>query len=276
MACYRFLSKPFRGYNLNRYPFLIKIHNYFLNKVSGEYIDTNGFKMIAGKEGWLHFRYTGEYEPLTTKIVSNIIKEGDVVVDIGANIGYYTLLFSKLVGKSGKVYAFEPESNNFCFLKKNIELNGCCNVIAEQKAVSDINGVVKLFLDETNPGAHTMIDEHKNLHSIDVQCVTLDSYFKDMKQKPTLIKADVQGVEDRVLRGASDFVDGKIVFVLELCMDLKPDDKNIVDILVEKGYNILGINENKKCFQNPSCLSKGETLNVLFTLNNIDEVIDLC
>lgn len=63
------------------------------------------------------------HEPLMTEIIKRETKEGDVVLDIGAHIGYYTLMFARLVGKEGKVFAFEPDPDNFTLLKKNIEIN---------------------------------------------------------------------------------------------------------------------------------------------------------
>ena len=71
------------------------------------------------------------------------IKEGDIVLDLGAHIWYFTCLFAQLVGKSGKVFSFEPEPNNFKLLKKNVEVNGYNQVTIEQKAVSDVKDMIK-------------------------------------------------------------------------------------------------------------------------------------
>ena len=69
-----------------------------------------------------------------TALVKRIVRNGDIVVDIGAHIGYYTLIFARLVGPKGKVFAFEPEPNNFNLLIKNIKINGYKNIIPVQKA----------------------------------------------------------------------------------------------------------------------------------------------
>jgi len=99
----------------------------------------------------------GGYENAETELFESHIKEGDVVMDIGANIGYYTLVAAKLVGANGKVYAFEPESINFSFLKKSVEINNYENVICEKKAVSNENGKLKLFLHKFQTGAYTLV-----------------------------------------------------------------------------------------------------------------------
>ena len=99
----------------------------------------------------------GGYENAETELFESHIKEGDVVMDIGANIGYYTLVAAKLVGANGKVYAFEPESINFSFLKKSVEINNYENVICEKKAVSNENGKLKLFLHKFQTGDYTLV-----------------------------------------------------------------------------------------------------------------------
>ena len=121
-------------------------------KVKGNkmYIDTKRNPAIALYD-------IGGYENAETELFESHIKEGDVVMDIGANIGYYTLVAAKLVGANGKVYAFEPESINFSFLKKSVEINNYENVICEKKAVSNENGKLKLFLHKFQTGAYTLV-----------------------------------------------------------------------------------------------------------------------
>ena len=84
-------------------------------------------------------------EPLSTKIMRSLLKKGDVVLDAGANIGYYVLLESKEVGEKGLVYAIEPVRENFNFLKKNVKLNKLGNVkLYDNLAFSDKIGKLKI------------------------------------------------------------------------------------------------------------------------------------
>ena len=83
-----------------------------------------------------------------------ILKPGMVVLDIGANIGYHTLISSKLVGNTGKIYSFEPEPHNFKLLLKNIEINEFKNIIPINKALSNNIGSTKLFLDTQSENIH--------------------------------------------------------------------------------------------------------------------------
>lgn len=80
---------------------------------------------------------TGLWERETTLFFMKFIKQGMCVVDIGAHIGYYTILFSSLVGKEGKVYAFEPEIKNYNILLHNLRINNAVNVIPENLAIYD-------------------------------------------------------------------------------------------------------------------------------------------
>ena len=152
------------------------------------------------------------HEKTTTELFNKVVKEGDVVADIGANIGYFTLLSAKIVGKNGKVYSFEPEPRNFGFLKKNIELNDYTWVTANQKAVAEEPGTVKLYLCPYDTGHHTInqyggikaykpefIDNKKDF--VEVEKVALDAFFEGVKQPIDVIKMDVEGAELLALSG---------------------------------------------------------------------------
>jgi len=97
-----------------------------------------------------------KYEPYLTKLMLSKIKAGDVVIDIGANIGYDTVLFADKVGKKGKVIAIEPDPTNFEILQKNIKENKLFNVVAVQAAVGNENKKMKIFESEENFGDHRM------------------------------------------------------------------------------------------------------------------------
>lgn len=95
-----------------------------------------------------------------TLLLSTIIKNKMNVIDIGANIGFYTVLFSKWVGIKGKVWAFEPEPNNFNILSRNVIANQVKNANIYQKAILNYSGKTSLFLNRVNPGGHSVIDFH--------------------------------------------------------------------------------------------------------------------
>jgi FkbM family methyltransferase len=141
----------------------------------------------------------GCFEPLETQIVSAAIRPGDVVLDVGANIGYYTLLFARLVGESGRVIAFEPDPGNFRLLEKNVRANGYRNVVLKRQAVSDVTGKLRLYLSGPNKGDHRLYDSADGRESITVEATTLDHAVGG--DRVDFIKMDIQGSEPAALRG---------------------------------------------------------------------------
>lgn len=157
----------FFGRNIRIYkkiPFSDKIYIFLLQKFwpYGEIIEIQGSKMHLNileenpvmRKTFQAYALNRIHEEATTNLFKKIVKEGDVVIDLGANIGYFALLAAKLVGPTGKVFAFEPEPQNFSYLKKNVELNNYTNVMIEQKAVSNYNRRTKLFICPYDSGHH--------------------------------------------------------------------------------------------------------------------------
>jgi len=145
--------------------------------------------------------HTGLFEPFQTEWVAGEVRPGDVVLDLGAHIGYYTLLFARLVGPAGRVIAFEPDPDNFRLLRHNVTLNGYQNVSLYPKAVSDRCGKAQLFLSPDNAGDHRLHAEGESRQSVDVEVVTLDSVLGSYSGPIDLIKMDVQGSEGAALAG---------------------------------------------------------------------------
>jgi FkbM family methyltransferase len=143
------------------------------------------------------------WEPEETSFVMKTLQPGMVFVDVGAHIGYYTLIASSIVGDSGKVFAFEPDPGNFAFLQKNVRVNHCRNAVTEQKAVTASSQRVLLYCSENNFGDHRIYDpEGEHLHlrarrrrSVAVEAISLDDYFKDKPPRVDFIKMDIQGAE---------------------------------------------------------------------------------
>jgi FkbM family methyltransferase len=144
------------------------------------------------------------WEPFETEIFRRICLAGDVVADIGANIGWYSVIASKLVGESGRVFSFEPDMKNMELLKKNLAASGGAGTVETRAcAVSDRSSLEKLFLSDTNLGDHQLFDDGGSRKSLDVTVVSLDDVFFNEPNRPTLVKSDTQGSEARIIRGAA-------------------------------------------------------------------------
>lgn len=158
----------------------------------------------------------GVFEKEETELIKNLIQKGNVVLDIGANIGYYTLMFAKLVGKEGKVYSFEPGLENFSVVQKNVLTNQLQNVILEKVAISDSSKETKLYLSE-GPGGHRIYQSNYCTKNFDiVNTTTLDDYFKDKSiiEKISFVKIDVEGAELGVLRGMISLLKNENIKIL--------------------------------------------------------------
>jgi len=154
------------------------------------------------------------YEYPLPIIIATLIKEGDIVIDIGANQGQYTMFLSKLVGQKGKVYAFEPDPRNFLILKHRTRK--LKNVIIERSAVGNKKSRVKFYLDKFM-GMSTIYKDAgaSPITCLEIDMVSLDDYFLDFKGDIALIKIDVQGSEPLVLDGMKDLIKKVKVLIFE-------------------------------------------------------------
>ncbi len=130
------------------------------------------------------------------------LKSGQVIADIGANIGYYVLMEAKAVGPKGKVYAIEPIIGNVELLKKNIDANNYKNIEVFNKAVGDKNGKQDIFVSkQSNLSTFCKnIDLDQTGETVPVEVTTLDSFLKD-KRLPDIVRMDVEGYEFEILKG---------------------------------------------------------------------------
>jgi FkbM family methyltransferase len=185
-------------------------------------VEVNNSKMfLLPKKGAIHrelFSYK-KREPICTNYVmySGILKEGDVVLDIGANIGYYVLVESQLVGKSGKVYAVEPVRSNFELLERNVQLNNFKNVSTFQFAFGEKDTKSEIYVsDKSNLCAMNRNAVGGKIISAQEVCVeTVDAFFKD-KAPPNLIRMDVEGYEYEIIKGMAKTLKGNIKILAEL------------------------------------------------------------
>jgi len=223
-------------------------------------IECEGNKMYVNTDD----RYIGPllimqaYERQQTRLFKGILGPGMVVLDIGANIGYYSLIAARIVGPAGTVYAFEPEPRNHELLVKNINLNGYSNVTPIQKAVSNKHGKVRLFIDRVNLGAHSFSRDNneKNAGSIEVEATTVDDFLGGLSQdnEVDLIRMDVEGAEGLVIEGANHTLRNSNV---KLMMEFSPrqlrnvgtDPQRLLRDLRDQGFRPRVVDEFNRCIK---------------------------
>lgn len=205
------IIKMLWGKGLGKIPGVYAVHDSLFKLLwqGRSTVEIQGSKMYVNPKGlprgyirtFQAYIMSDAWEELTTDMFKKVVREGDTVLDLGANIGYFTLLAARLVGTSGRVYSFEPEPTNYSLLLKNIELNGYGNVVALQKAVSSTTGKIKLFLDSKDTGAHSIYRLDGSSKFVEIDSVAPDEYFKDKVSKIDVIKMDVEGAEIAALAG---------------------------------------------------------------------------
>jgi FkbM family methyltransferase len=213
-------------------------------------VQVNMSEMIVyPRKGAIHadlFRYK-KREPLCTDYLmrSGVIQKGDIVLDIGANIGYYVLTEANIVGETGKVYAVEPVSSNFKLLQKNVQLNNLTNVSTFQYAIGDKNVLSEIFVSNSSNLCAVSKDAvgGEVVGVQPVHMVTIDEFVKD-KQTPKLIRMDVEGYEYEILKGMNNTLKGNV----KILMELHAFPKYLTPKKLDEIYNILEQNNYRAKF----------------------------
>lgn len=252
---FRKIVKIFLGTGLSKFPPVAFVFNFLLTHlypyVKPEQVKILGHKMFLHPRTSPCFSLYGICEKFETNFLEKKIKKNMVVLDLGANIGYYTLIAAKLVGEKGKVYAFEPAPDNFALLKKNIEVNGYKNVVLVQKAVSNKSGQTRLFLSQ-DPTCHLIYDPHDNSKSVIVDVISLEDFFKNHNDKIDLIKMDIEGAEGWALQGMKNLIEKNKD--MEIITEFRPfglrksgypPEKYLSD-LKELGFKLYDLNEQEE------------------------------
>lgn len=165
-----------------------------------------GYRMRLDWQRQRSFIY-GTWEPEVVEAMRSVVREGFVALDIGAHIGYYALVLSRLVGTTGRVIAFEPLPPNYKMLEENVRLNGCRQIKTVNQAVLDRTGPLKVTIPggEPLPGSVSLFADY-GTEPIVVDAVSLDDFLRERKGPVHFLKMDVEGAEGLVLRGARETI----------------------------------------------------------------------
>jgi FkbM family methyltransferase len=142
----------------------------------------------------------GDYDRAEIDLLCSLVRSGDCVLDVGANIGLYTLPLSRAVGPDGLVIAAEPDPQNLVLLRKNIEANGCTNVRVIPEALGDKTGEVKLYQRADNRGALSTVDIF-GVGEANAIAISMRRTEDVLERMPRLVKIDVEGQEPLVVAG---------------------------------------------------------------------------
>ena len=154
------------------------------------------------------------YEPETSQLLATVLRPGDTFLDVGAHVGYFSMLAGALVGPAGRVVSFEPEERNFRQLVDHIEINQLSHVTPVNAAVAEAPGTAEFHVNSDNDGGHALWDvglHHYNEQSREapltrqIDVVSLDRFLRENRiSTPRMLKIDAEGAEHAVLLGAKE------------------------------------------------------------------------
>lgn len=205
----------------------------------------SGFRMRVDWKIHRSFAY-GSWEPEVVRAAREHVAPGMTVLDIGAQSGFYSLLFSRLVGSKGQVVAFEPLPANFRLLEENLLLNGIRNVTVRREAVAEFSGEMNFeFPHHVASLVAGPVLEDDNQGVMRVKGVSLDDCFLDSGRPVNVIKMDIEGAEFQALRGARRLIDAwHPCMIVELHYTARHTGPHPAAVLLqEAGYQIQSLNE---------------------------------
>ena len=215
-------------------------------------------KMKLDLDEWIqqHIFFLGHFDLTGIRFIKNQLYEGEIFIDIGANVGAYSLVASRLVGKSGKVIAFEPASKSFLRLVKNISLNGITNIIPERKAIIDRSIQTDLYISGNQDLGMSSIYHHDSETGLTekVEATSLDDYIENKGiTRVSLIKIDIEGSEFLALKGMRKVLTNmrpKILIELKekTLANSGYSEKDVLDLFEKTGYSRFIIDEKGNIF----------------------------
>ena len=168
--------------------------------------------------------FLGEYEHAVSSVIKRVVRNGDMCLDVGANMGWYTTLLNKLSGPKGEVHAFEPVPRIYEALKKNVALlDDSSNVHINNCALGDAPGKVELHLFAGLPNGHTSISTmgRTDFTTVESPIVTLDSYLEEKQiERVDFVKVDIEGAELMFFKGANKLFSQEIppIWMIEMAL----------------------------------------------------------
>jgi FkbM family methyltransferase len=197
-----------------------------------------GRKWVIGAS--THGTWLGSYEWEKQILLRSLIAKDSVFYDIGANVGFYTLLASVVTGSEGIVYAFEPLPRNLVYLHRHVDMNRLPNVAVFDCALGDTNGEVGFWEGDSPSEAHIAVDA-----PLKVRMFTLDHVREAYQLKPPdVLKIDVEGAEAAVLRGAVNTL-CEYSPVIVLATHGADVHQTCVELLAEYGYQVQLIGDHQ-------------------------------
>lgn len=204
----------------------------------------------------LYFLYKYKKDRYELKLFYKWISPGQVIVDIGANIGFYSVFFSKLTGNNGRVYSFEPDKLNYKHLEKITKTYN--NIETINLALSEKQETIKLYVSHRLNVDHRTYKPEKFKNSYEIEATSLDNYLN--QKTPDVIKMDIQGAEFSALKGMKNTLSNNpdIILLMEYWPEVNRKQgieiNDIIDYVKQLNKNIYVIKNDKVVQLNDSII----------------------
>lgn len=183
------------------------------------------------------FKRTIDYENKIWNNIQSYITNGDIVFDIGGNIGQYAIKFCDFVGPDGKVFSFEPDPKNFAFLQFNVNINSLKNIKCDNLGIGDKKGDLKFYRDTETGGRMGSFNQEfvKDKFSGHTELVQVETYdnIVGLYGIPNFVKIDIEGYEAKLVSAISTF-HKRTIFLIEVRQSTK---KEIFELFNEQGFS---------------------------------------
>jgi FkbM family methyltransferase len=195
----------------------------------------------------LYSAWKGFSDRRERRLLRWFLKPGMTMADVGANIGIYSCFFSRLVGPSGQVHAFEPAEDNFAHLRETTRGHG--NITLNHAAVGERNGILRLYISDALNVDHQTYDSGEGRRGVDVPVIALDAYFPPGRRLD-FIKIDVQGFEMSVLKGAARVLaeNADIGVLMEFwpygLRKAGSDPRDVIAFIRNLGFHVLTVSDD--------------------------------
>jgi FkbM family methyltransferase len=190
---------------------------------------------------------SGDVETVVQDALSQVVKPGQVVYDIGANIGFFTIICARLVGPNGRVYAFEPMPESAVTLRHNVALNSLDNTVVVEKAASSADGRAELLVSEWSAfhalKAEGISPPERARGAVEVETIALDNFASDGDgDSPDVVKIDVEGAELEVIKGMAALLASKRPLLI---CELHGTNADFVRLIEANGYQAIALGDDK-------------------------------
>ena len=201
-------------------------------KYNFNFHDDGDYEELLYHAHWKKY-FNEEYEK-----IKPFVKEGDMVMDIGSNIGLFTLILSDLIGANGKVYSFEPSAYLFEKLNNNVQVNNINNVETFKVGMGSKEDETEMYFNPQQSGLSSIVERvSENCISEKISITTLDKFTDDSDKRISFIKIDTEGYEPEVLMGGINLIrKDKPVIYIELGGKYQKSSFSAIDLLKNQNY----------------------------------------